>query len=241
MLITTEGIVLNYVKYGENSVIANIYTEQKGRQAYILNISKSKKAKVRTGILQPLFLVELTAYQKDSREIQRIKEIRNVPAYQSIPFDIVKSAQIVFLAEILVKTLREQTAASELFSFIKNSLLFFDLTVVSSAGFHLWFMFRLTEYLGFLPDTKITGLTGWFDMRKGIISASEPSHPFFMNPEASDVLRQLSELKLKELDELKISRKMRMYLTAKMTDYYKLHSEQFGEVKSLKVLQEIFS
>lgn len=241
MLITTEGIVLNYVKYSDNSVIVNVYTEQKGRQAYILNISKSKKSKVRTGILQPLFLIELTAYHKDSREIQRIKEIRNAPVYQSIPFDIVKSAQIVFIAEILVKTLREQTPASELFSFIKNSLLFFDLAEEASPNFHLWFLIRLNEHLGFSPNLEYAGFKGWFDMRQGKIIANEPPHPFFIHPDATAFLKLLSEIKLKELDDLKILRSTRIYLTSKLVDYYQLHFEHIGEVKSLTVLHELFS
>jgi DNA repair protein RecO (recombination protein O) len=37
----------------------------------------------------------MVAYQKDTREVQRIKEIKNQPVYQSIPFDVVKSANNV--------------------------------------------------------------------------------------------------------------------------------------------------
>ena len=241
MLVATEGIVLHYVKYGENSVIINMYTRDFGRQAYMLNISRGKKAKNKAGILQPLFFVDLVAYQKDTREVQRIKEIKNQPVYQNIPFDIVKSTQAIFLAEMLSKTLREQESVPEMFNYIQNSLLFFDLAEEGVANFHLWFLFRLTEYLGFLPDTKKVGFGGWFDMRKGAVVPFEPPHPFFMHKEATDVLSSLATSKIQDLAQHKIPKHLRTYLTSKLVEYYQLHFEFLGEIKSLKVLQEVFS
>ena len=241
MLVSTEGIILHYLKYGENAVIVNIYTKEFGRQAYMLNISRSRKAKVKSNILQSLFLVDLVAYQKYSREVQRIKEIKNQPVYQNIPFDVTKSTQAIFLAEMLSKTLREQESAPEMISFIQNSLLFFDLADEGIANFHLWFLFRLTEYLGFLPHTKKTGFEGWFDMRSGAVVPFEPSHPFFFHKEATEMLGSLASLKIQEISELKISRNLRGYLTSKLVEYYQLHFEHLGEIKSLKVLHEIFS
>ncbi|RIH65598.1 DNA repair protein RecO [Mariniphaga sediminis] len=241
MLATTEGIILHLVKYGENSVIVNIYTKEFGRQAYMLNISSGKRSKNKAGFLQPLFLVDLVCYQKESRDVQRIKEIKNTPAYQNIPFDIAKSSQVIFLAEMLSKTLREQESAPPLFDFIKNSLLYLDLMEDHTASFHLWFLFRLTEYLGFLPDTQKTGFEGWLDMRKGEVVPFEPSHPFFFHKEATEALGTLASLKIREIRTLKISRNLRSYLTSKLVEYYQLHFEHLGEIKSLKVLHEIFA
>ncbi|SHF41190.1 DNA replication and repair protein RecO [Mariniphaga anaerophila] len=241
MLAATEGIILQSIKYGENSVIVNMYTREFGRQAYFVNITRGKKSKNKTGILQPLFLVSLVTYQKDSREVQRIKEIKNQPVYQNLPFDVTKSAQALFIAEILTKTLREQESAPELFLFIQNSLLFLDLAEKGVANFHLWFLFRLTEYLGFLPNTEKTGFEGWFDMRKGAVTPHEPPHPFFFHKEATEKLCELSSLKIQDLGLLKLSREMRAYLTSKLTEYYQLHFESLGEIRSLSVLHEIFT
>ena len=241
MLVSTEGIVLHYVKYGENSVIANIYTREFGRQAYMLNVSRSKKQHNKTNTLQPLFLVDLIAYQKDTREVQRIKEMKNQPVYQNIPFDVSKSTQAIFLAEMLSKTLREQENNPGMFEFIRNALLFFDLAEEGAPNFHLWFLFRLTEFLGFLPNIQKVGFRNWFDMRKGQVSPNEPPHPFFLHPEATDVLCQLAALRLQELGKLKINREMRSSLTSRLVEYYQLHFEHLGEMKSLKVLHEIFA
>jgi len=241
MLAKTQGIVLHFIRYGDNSIIANIYTREYGRQAYIMRISRGKKSSGRTGILQPMFLVDLVAYQRDTREVQTIKEIKNHPVYQNIPFDVTRSAQSLFLAEMLSKTLREQERSYRLFDFLQNALLFFDLTEGSVSNFHLWFLFRLTEFLGFLPDVKKTGFEGWFDMRKGAIVPFEPAHPFFFHKSATDQLCRLAALKLSDLELFKISRQERTYLTSRLVDYYKLHFEYLGEIKSLRVLHELFS
>ncbi len=241
MLVSGEGIVLRGVKYGENNIIATIYTKEWGRQAYIVNVSRNRKSQNRSGILQPLFFVNIVAYQKNTREIQRIKELKNQPVYQSIPFDVVKSSQIIFLAELLYKIFREQESSPDTFSFIKNSLLYYDLTENPAANFHLWFMFRMTEFAGIMPDTSKAGFEGWFDMRGGAIVPFEPSHPFFMNKEATGVLIKLASLEIKDIAKLRISSPLRNSLTLKLVEYYQLHFERLGEIKSLKVLHELFS
>ena len=240
MLATTEGIVLHTLKYGESSVISAIYTRNFGRQSFMINAARSKRSKNRAGILQPLFLVDLVTYQKQSREVQRVKEIKNNPTYQNIPFDMVKSAQIIFLAEMLYKTLREEEGSPELFDFLKNTLLYFDLMEKNTANFHLFLLFRLTEYLGFLPDVRKQGFENWFDLKKGEVVSFEPAHPYYIHKEATVYLCELGNLKLKEISDWKIPGRIRDYLLTKMIDYYEFHFQNLGEIKSYKVLKEVF-
>jgi DNA repair protein RecO (recombination protein O) len=241
MLAATEGIILNSIKYGESSIISHIFTRDFGRHSYILNATRTKKSKNKAGSLQPLFLVDVEVYQKQSRDIQRIKSVKINQAYQSVPFDVRKSAQAIFLAEMLSKCIHEQESYPEMFDFIKNSLLYFDLMEAGISNFHLYFLFRLTEYLGFMPDTQITTFEGWFDMQKGKVATNEPSHPFFMNKDTTQGLSKMAVLKISELGQLKLTAKVRTSILSGLIDYYKLHIESFGELRSLKVLHEVFA
>ena len=45
MLEKTEGIVLNYLKYRDTSIIVRIYTRKYGLQSYIVNGIRSQKSK----------------------------------------------------------------------------------------------------------------------------------------------------------------------------------------------------
>src|SRR5690606_6646320 len=107
MLVTTEGIVLHFIKYGESSVIATIYTRDFGRQSYLVNAARSKKSQNTSSLLQRLFLVDMVAYQKQTRELHRIKELKSNQVYQNIPFNITKSSLAIFLAEVLYRTINE--------------------------------------------------------------------------------------------------------------------------------------
>ncbi|HSH19772.1 MAG TPA: DNA repair protein RecO [Draconibacterium sp.] len=240
MLVTTEGIVLHFIKYGESSVIATIYTRDFGRQSYIVNAARSKRSKNKSSLLQPLFFVDMEAYQKQTRDLQRIKELKSNQVYQNIPFEITKSAIAIFLAEVLYKTINEQESNPEMYDFIKNSLLYFDLLEAGSNNFHVWFLFHLTEYLGFLPDTTTVGFEGWFDIKKGAVVHFQPSHPFYANKEVTDKLMELSNLKISEMNTFQISRGIRDSLISALIDYYQLHFDNLGEIKSLNVLREVF-
>ncbi len=240
MLVTTEGIVLHFIKYGESSVIATIYTRDFGRQSYMINAARSKKSKNKSSLLQPLFPVDLVAYQKSGRDLQRLKELKSNQVYQNIPFEIAKSSIAIFIAEVLYKSISEHESYTEMYDFIKNSLLYFDLMEEGASNFHLWFLFRLTEYLGFLPDTGQVSFQGWFDIKKGVVLYFEPSHPFYANKEITSYLIKLSNLKISELGNFKISRNMRDSLLSVLTEYYQSHFEELGEIKSLNVLREVF-
>lgn len=240
MLVSGEGIVLHGLKYSENSLIVTVYTRKWGRQAYIVTISRSRKSTSKAGMLQPLFLLNFIAYQKETREVQRIKELKIQPVYQSIPFDIVKSTQAIFLAEILYKVLREQESSPDTYDFIQNALLFYDLKEAMS-NFHLWFLLRLTSYIGILPDISRAGYENWFDIKKGAVVPHEPAHPLSINKEATEVLIQLSGLKINEIQQIKMKSTLRNYLTEKITEYYQHHFEHLGTLKSMKVLHEVFS
>ena len=240
MLISTEGIVLHFIKYGESSVIATIFTRDFGRQSYLVNAARGKKSQNKASLLQPLFLVDIVAYQKQTRELHRIKELKSNHVYQNLPFEITKSAMAIFIAEVLYKSINEQESYPEMYDFIKSSLLYFDLMEAGSSNFHLWFLFRLTEYLGFLPDTSRVGFEGWLDIKKGAVVHFQPSHPFYANKEATGYLMKLSVLKIHEISGFQISRKMRDTLISVLIDYYQLHFDDLGEIKSLNVLREVF-
>jgi len=64
MLVKTQGIILHIVRYGDQSLILTVYTEEFGRQSYIMNGTRGPKSKNRAGILQPLYMLDLEVYQK---------------------------------------------------------------------------------------------------------------------------------------------------------------------------------
>lgn len=240
MITRSKAIVLHQVKYSETSVIATLYTEAFGRQSYIINGIRSTKAKQKPAIFQPLFILETEAYQKQGREIQRLKEFRIDQVYQSIPFDVVKSAIALFLSEMLFKTIRNEESDPELFGFIHDSLLLFDSMDRGAANFHLWFLANLLRFLGLQPQNNYDTDVQWFDMKNGKFLITKPIHPSAPDLEYSKLLSSLFALGHDEIHTFYVNGHQRSKLLEILTEYYSIHFENLGKINSLKILGEIF-
>ena len=239
MLAKTRGIVLHSLPYGESSLIATIYSENFGRVSCLINATRGIKAKNKSSIIQPMFILELEIYLKKSRELQRVKEIRLFKPYLSIPYDINKSSQVLFLAELLNKIIREEEPNQALYSFIENSLIFFDSMGKGAVNFHIWFLACFTEFAGIYPHLSDTG-KGWFDMKKGMISGRVPLHPFFMDQETTACFKDIINRNIHELTGVNIPYSIRNDLLNKLLEYYHQHFENLENFNSLAVLHEVF-
>ena len=103
MLHKTRGIVFKTTSYSENSVIVQVFTEKFGMQSYMVNGAKKPKAKISLNMLQSLSLLDMVVYYKNTGNVQRIKELKNSPVLQTIPYDIIKSSIALFLNEVLYR------------------------------------------------------------------------------------------------------------------------------------------
>ena len=96
MILQSKAIVLHSLKFGESSLIIDMFTEQEGRISFIVRIPKTAKGKIKKQYFQPLTLLELEFDYRQRVSLQHIKEVRIQHPYTSIPFDPVKSAILLF-------------------------------------------------------------------------------------------------------------------------------------------------
>ncbi len=240
MLYKTKGIVLHHIKYSDSSIIAYIYTEVFGTQAYLINGIRSKNSKIKANLLQPLFLVDIITYHKSKRGLQRVKEIRNLSPFTSIPYNVVKSSIALFLAEILYKTLREEEPDQGLFEYLFTTIQLLDIEEKQMANFHLLFLIQLTKYLGFFPDDNYSETNKYFDLKEGNFVPSQPFHPHFLSPDLSIYYSQLINNSFNQLHSINMNYKLRGNLLEKIIEYYQLHLENIKEIKSYNVLKSVF-
>jgi len=235
----TRGIFLHAVKYSETSLITSIYTEAYGRQTFIINGVHSKNSTVRAAIFQPLYLLDLEIYYKSDREIHRIKNARIAFPYSTIPFDIRKSTQVLFLAEVLYKCLREEEPNIELFDFIYHSLTLLDLTEAGISNFHIWFLFKLTRFLGFSPSRENAEISNFFDLQSARFVSHEPLHNQFTDKHLTVLFARLFEIDSSSIENLDYNQNERRLVLEKLLEFYKIHFGNLGEFKSLEVLKEV--
>ena len=233
MLEKTRGVVLNYFKFKETSVITKIYTEKFGIQSYIINGIRSKNSKKSLALFQPLSLLDLVVYIKKNENseggIKRLSEFKSLIAFQSIPFNIKKTAIAIFITELVNKTLKEESSEENgIFDFLNKSILFLDHVEVGYESFHIHFMIRFANYIGF-------GITSKNDIN--IVSSR------LIGMEDMEQLTQIIlKLSLNDYEILlPLSNEQRKALLNLLLSYYSSHIDGFKTMKSKSILQQVFN
>lgn len=241
MLHTTEGIVLNTLRYSESSIIAKIYTKTFGLRSYIVSSGRGKKSKTKTTLLQPLSNVVIIVNQKEKNTLHHIQEIQCLHPYHTIPYNVVKSSMALFLNEILYKCIHEEEANENLFDFINSSLQILDMKDEEYNNFHLLFMVKLSKYLGFYPQGNYQTETPWFDMQEGIFVPYKPSHPFFLDQVNGKHIFNLMSSTYEGLLNATVPTSVRKSLLSNLVSYFELHISTVKDVKSHHVLSEVMA
>lgn len=239
MLHKTRGIVFKTTNYSESSIIVQIFTEKFGLQSYMVNGAKKPKAKINSNMLQPIHLLDMVVYHKNTGNVQRIKELKNSPLLQSIPYDVIKSSVALFLNEVLYKSVKQQSADENLFGFIFSAIEWLDHQNEGVANFHLLFLIQLTRYLGFYPDRDLSGEADYFDMKNGVFCKYKPDGVLYLSPPHTNNFTLLINCSFENILQITLSNDERRHLIQKILEYYTLHIEGFGNIRSHEVLEEV--
>lgn len=241
MFESTRALVLNNIKYTDSASITNLYTEKYGRLPVLIRHSKSKKSISKKSILQPLFLLDVNVRYKKNREIQQCKELVNNPIFHDIPFNIIKSSIVLFLAEFLGKVLKEEEANPALFEFLSSSIQLFDKVESGVSNFHIVFLFELSKFLGFYPDKNYSTVNCFFNLRDGYYSKFKETDGISLDAQLSEQLFQVTNNGFQFLGKIKLSRSQRTNLLKSLITYYSYHLPGIGKIKSLEVLNQLFN
>ena len=236
----TRGIVFRQTKYSDSSLVVRILTEETGLNSYIIKGARGPKAKIKASLFQPLTLLELVASQKGNNELHHIREARVAYAYQSMHLDIRKSSILLFLNELLYKSIQEEAVNPELFHFIFDHLVLLDQTVENPASFHLLFAIHLTSYLGFFPQERYLNENSVFDLVEGHFVQTEalPAENFITGQNCAWFSRMLATLP-GNFFTFSVPSSVHSELLEKIIWYYHLHLPLTGEFKSHIVLHDV--
>ena len=133
----------------------------------------------------------------------------------------------MFLDEILNKTLKEHHENPVMFDFLHHSLAMLDEMDEHFENFHLIFLLKYTFFLGFSPQNS-TDIVSQFRE----FNVQMPFDEIYQN-----LMNQV--IFADYLTPLQIHRGARNHLLEVILLFYRLHVEEFGEIKSLQVLREV--
>jgi DNA repair protein RecO (recombination protein O) len=238
MLLNTNAIVISKLKYRDNDLIIKCYTQKEGIVSYLLKgVLKSKKGS-KVAYYQLLTQLQLETDFKASRSLQYIKEVKINHLYSSLHTNVLKSAIVMFLAEVLSSSLQEEEQNDTLYNYLEATLQWLD-THDSFANFHLLFLLNLTKHLGFYPDvSKIEA--PYFNLEAGEFQ-DERQSKYSISNENLTLLKELLGTTFDALDLVKINTKQRQSFLSLILVYFELHLGNFKKPKSLQIFNEVFS
>jgi len=240
MFLRTRAFVFRTVKYGDHHLIADLFTLSHGLVSFSIPGARKAGKGSRAVFLQTLSLLELVMDFREGRNLQTLRDLKFDRLFPAITCDIRKAAILLFLSEVLRNSIREKEPNEDLFQFIEETLNFLDAAPSGYGHLSLHFLVHLTAHLGFFPSGRWSPRESSLNLREGTFTPYPESGDFHLEPEPSSLLDQILQLSREDLGKLPMNREQRLFLLERMLTYYRLHLDYFGELKSLRVLREIF-
>jgi DNA repair protein RecO (recombination protein O) len=238
-LFKSIGIIFRSVKYSETSLILDIFTREKGMRSFIVSGVRSSKSKNKASLYQHLNILDLVAYDKDNK-LARIKECNIEYFYQRLSYDVIRSSIGLFLLEVCKNAIKEKEENIELFDFIYGRLQLLDSEIPQNFGlFPIKFLLELSQFIGFMPFNNFDVNKPYFDLYNGRF-IPEITEKYVSSHAVSQCIATIDNTNMDQLTTLTIRKELRNQVIDDLIIYYRLHIEQFKELKTLEVLRTIF-
>lgn len=231
-------IVLHTLRYNDDALIAHLFTEAEGYVTMWVRVSR-RSSQVRHTLFQPLAILEVEWAHRAKAQFQRPKWARMAVPYTDLPYNGHKLTISLFLAEFLGAALRMEPASALLFSYVEQSVRWLDACRGDFANFHLVFLLRLTQFLGFLPPVENHQTGSYYDMEQCRFCAERPLSPH-LEPHDAALLPLLLRINYDNMRHFRFSGEQRNRFLTVLNDYFRLHLSGFPVLKSLDVLREVY-
>jgi DNA repair protein RecO (recombination protein O) len=229
----SRAITLTYIKQGESSIISKIFTEKHGLQSFIIKGVRSKRAKKKLGLFQPLQLVDINATLIPKKGLQYLAEITIIETISTDKINMNKNFLAIFIAEISSKVLQENEQNSGLFKFvweIKQKL--YNANTIDE-NFALLFMLNLSKYLGFFPSTENINAP-FFNLQTGFFAGKSFNMNIYLTEEKTTVLKHLLLGK-----KINIPQELKSELLKDIIQYFRLHHYNLSNITSHLIIESL--
>lgn len=236
---TSQGIVLQITDYSESSRILHIYTEKYGRKAFLARgIRKKTKKNEASAAAQPGSVVEVTAYENKKSSLDILKDLKVTNPFEEIPFSFHKTSILLFINEIVAKSIKEEEPNAELFHFLASEILLLDCTQEPLGEFPILFLVQFADKLGFCPLNNFHALhTPYFHLQNGMFTTHFTSSKETMEREESEWLhRFLTNVQHETYRPFGIPYNQRIKLLEQLVLFYRFHIPGATVLKSHEIL-----
>lgn len=212
---TIELIVLSTTPVGENALVVHTLSREWGRRGFL--VPSARKAGMARFL--PLNILEAQVVENPKSELWSLRNITPRDALSGIRDNIHKNTMSLFLAEVLLRTLKEGTCEEGLFEWCVGSILTLNALEADFYNYHIRFLVDFAGALGFRPTLQDVA-------------------PFA--GEQLERLRPFVEGRFEECMLLPLSGENRNALCEALLKYLSYHTDSNIHVRSLQVLRELY-
>lgn len=229
-----RAIVLNATRYADDSFMVSLFTEEAG--TLTVSVKTGRKSRVRMSHIQPLTLLQVTLGGRPSQAVKQIEECAFGERCGTIDSPA-KMMTAQFLAETLTHILRNTPQDGRLFEFVYRSIAQFVQTERGEANFHLFFLIKLTYFLGIYPNTETWAEGSHFDLSSGEFVERAPMHGYSLTASDSIDFANMLRTSYGNMHCWHLSRNDRNNILNHIIDYYRIHAIDFSSIRSLDILR----
>jgi DNA repair protein RecO (recombination protein O) len=233
-----QGIIIHSIRYSDQRFIVRIFCFLHGMKTFMIPIGKKGKSS-NINLIQPLTLVEFEADIRENIQIHQLKNLRISKPLHHIHFDPVKSAIIMFLDELLYKTIPDDYVNDTLFKYLHNAIVLLD-DAFDARNFHLWCLLEISRQYGFYPQFESENAHHFFDLSSSTYVCDRPTHPHYLEEIESAILLLMLDKEWPQVQTIAMSGIMRKNLLDALVKYIRLHLENLREIHSVEILHEVF-
>lgn len=213
---SAQLIILAVTKVGEKSIVLHCLTRQWGRRSFIVSVSRTSGM----ALFLPLNILDAEVLENPKSDLWRMHAVSAAFPLNGIRSDVRKNAMTMFMSEVLFRTVKDGCNEEGLFDWCCKSILTLDALENDFSNYHLRFLLELCGALGFSPS-------------------AEDLMPF-AEGHLGDV-GQLLSLDFTHFMLYPLSGSSRNEIAELLLHYLSHHIESRIDVKSLRVLRELFA
>ncbi len=216
MTVNTDLIVLHTTKFAENALVVHTYGEEYGRRSFLARgIGKRFPA----SYFLPLNVLEAYITVNPKSSLYSVKSLGVKHPLLGLRNSILKSSISLFVSEVLYRVIKDGDKEPGLFEWLEKDILLLDAVQTDFSNFHIKFLTDFCRILGFSP-------------------ATQDLEPFTreLTPLADSILSSSFE----EAMLVPMSGDSRNALAERILKYIEFHCESEVNIRSLRVLHEIF-
>ncbi|MCF7806988.1 MAG: DNA repair protein RecO [Candidatus Marinimicrobia bacterium] len=251
MLNKTEAVVLKTLNHGDTSKIITLYSKDTGKLKLIAKGVRSPKSKA-AGLFQPTRHLQVVYYEKQRSELQLFKSGELISGFFGLEGDFDRLTLSQVMVELLDRATEDEELHESIFLLVTDDLRHLSEKAYPPASVYWHFHLHLLRELGYRPnlshcsscnaELKGGGSLGRSSSHLECAACHLPSpDSIFVSDNTIALINQILDEPEKTKNDLDLAPKERRSLWNFLWRYTFYHIESTRGMRSLKVLNQLYS